>query len=320
MEQKIRNYHDYLNLDNILNSQTLASSTMGANIHDEMLFMITHQTYELWFKQILHELNYLLTHFFQAIDQQDLLSIHQRLQRIMIIQKLLLQQFSVINTMDVIDFIDFRQLLTPASGMQSVQFKLLEISLGRKNITINPQNFTAQQLAQLNQAKCSLSLYEGIEQWLNDFSLQHFSQDEFLNNYAKVIDTVITSSHSRAANIPWQLLFDKTCYEQAHKQLSWDAFVSGIYITSHQHQPTCHLPYLILQDCLEVDALFQAWRCEHLKLVLRMMGQQHGTGGTTGAEYLAKQLENSPIFAEFYAFVQFIVPTVYHQKIFTNQA
>ena len=129
-------YSDYLQLEKILGAQELESSKVGSPAHDEMLFIITHQAYELWFKQIVFELESVIDVFDdpQVEDKKMATAIH-RLERIKQIQKVLIQQIDVIETMTPLDFLEFRDLLTPASGFQSIQFKQIEIMLGikRKN-------------------------------------------------------------------------------------------------------------------------------------------------------------------------------------------
>lgn len=122
-------YADYLQLDKILNAQSLRSAEYGKPAHDEMLFIIVHQTFELWFKQILHELDSVRAMFrAERIDEKNIGVAVSRLLRITEIQKVMISQFQILETMTPLDFLEFRDLLSPASGFQSVQFRLLEIN------------------------------------------------------------------------------------------------------------------------------------------------------------------------------------------------
>ena len=126
-----QNYHDYLKLDSLLKAQELLSDNAGKYAHDEMLFIIIHQVYELWFKQIIFEVDSIL----EALDRENIDESHvgivvSRLERIIEIQHLLIDQIKVLETMTPMDFLDFRDLLTPASGFQSVQFRLIENKIG----------------------------------------------------------------------------------------------------------------------------------------------------------------------------------------------
>ena len=117
-------YQEYLNLKKILNSQHLISKDYGNPAHDEMLFIIIHQIYELWFKQILFELDSVIEIFSKdEIQESHIGTSVSRLDRIIEIQKILIDQIHVLETMTPMDFLDFRDFLIPASGFQSVQFR-----------------------------------------------------------------------------------------------------------------------------------------------------------------------------------------------------
>ena len=124
-------YGTYLKLDQLLSAQQPASAAAGKPAHDEMLFITVHQVYELWFKQILHELSRIESDFSKnPVDDRVLGRIAHGLIRIHAILKLLVHQLDVMETMTPLDFLDFRDFLFPASGFQSVQFRLIEIRLG----------------------------------------------------------------------------------------------------------------------------------------------------------------------------------------------
>src|SRR6476660_1708329 len=127
-------YRDYLQLEKILDAQHPESFKDGNEpAHDEMLFIIIHQAYELWFKQILFEIDFVLKVFKKpAIDDnsEDLNLVRHRLNRVNKILQLLNLQVGILDTMTPLDFLEFRNLLTPASGFQSLQFRLLEARLG----------------------------------------------------------------------------------------------------------------------------------------------------------------------------------------------
>ncbi|TNN70819.1 Tryptophan 2,3-dioxygenase A [Liparis tanakae] len=125
-------YGDYLQLEKILSAQTLQSELKADKIHDEHLFIVTHQAFELWFKQILFELDS-VRHIFisgHVRDERYMLKVNNRIHRIVRIFNLLVEQFAVLETMTALDFFDFREYLAPASGFQSLQFRLLENKIG----------------------------------------------------------------------------------------------------------------------------------------------------------------------------------------------
>ncbi len=124
-------YQDYLCLEQITNAQKPKSSEYGNPIHDEMLFIVVHQVYELWFKQLLTEIDSLLKVFSQkTVNESDLATCVSRLDRVIQIQDILLRQIPVLETMTPMDFLEFRDFLFPSSGFQSFQNRLIENKLG----------------------------------------------------------------------------------------------------------------------------------------------------------------------------------------------
>src|ERR1700761_4619950 len=142
-------YSDYLELDRILNAQHPESDRTGQPAHDEMLFIIIHQTYELWFKQLLFETDSVIDLLRQPSlndNSPQLQTIVHRLSRCVTILKVLVHQIDIMETMTPMDFLDFRDMLRPASGFQSWQFKLLEARLGLKYENRHAQEYYLSQL------------------------------------------------------------------------------------------------------------------------------------------------------------------------------
>src|SRR3954465_14892526 len=164
-------YTDYLQLDKILDAQHPESfKKENEAAHDEMLFIIIHQAYELWFKQILFELDYVLKVFDKQVindNSEDLNLVLHRLRRIIRIFELLNQQVSILDTMTPLDFLEFRNLLTPSSGFQSAQFRLIEATLGLQMQSRHQSGyykrtgeggFTQQDYARINEREASQNL------------------------------------------------------------------------------------------------------------------------------------------------------------------
>src|ERR1051326_7323833 len=144
-------YHDYLQLDKILNAQQPESVKHHSSAHDEMLFIIIHQTYELWFKQLHYEVDSIwkIMHKPSLKDNSpELQTVVHRLNRMGVILRVLVHQIDVLETMTPMDFLDFRDMLRPASGFQSWQFKLLEAKLGLKFEHRHGQEYYTSQLRQ----------------------------------------------------------------------------------------------------------------------------------------------------------------------------
>src|SRR2546429_2477307 len=177
-------YGTYLAVDKLLALQAPLSLIEGKlHAHDEMLFIIVHQTYELWFKQILHELDRIQTDFGGDVVEAEYLGrIVHGLERISEILKLLIQQLEVLETMTPLDFLDFRDFLIPASGFQSAQFRLIEIRLGlaramRSDYAGKPFDDTLSEAdrARITDAKRAPKLVDQLDRWLSRTPFVHRS-------------------------------------------------------------------------------------------------------------------------------------------------
>jgi tryptophan 2,3-dioxygenase len=141
-------YQSYLALDKILNAQHLRSAEVAEEpAHEEMLFIIVHQSYEIWFKQIIHELESVIDMFDRHdVDEKNIGTSIARLNRVIVIFKLLVEHIPIMETMTPLDFLDFRKYLFPASGFQSFQFRKIENLLGlpeKERITYHGHHYAA---------------------------------------------------------------------------------------------------------------------------------------------------------------------------------
>src|SRR5437763_5729789 len=167
-------YHDYLQLDKILNAQFPESNKKNLTAHDEMLFIIIHQAYELWFKQLHHEvdsINIIMKKPAMNDNSPELQTVVHRLNRITTILRVLVQQVDIMETMTPMDFLDFRDLLRPASGFQSWQFKELEAKLGLKFEYRHGKEYYTSQLRQehidvIKKAESEHSFLQLVNDWL----------------------------------------------------------------------------------------------------------------------------------------------------------
>ncbi|MBE2280231.1 MAG: tryptophan 2,3-dioxygenase [Ignavibacteriaceae bacterium] len=175
-------YADYLELDKILTAQHPKSASLLTNpSHDETLFIIVHQAFELWFLQIIHELKSVIDILAKAgIDDNsdEMGKIVQRLDRVVRIIKLMNSQFEILETMQPLDFLEFRGLINPSSGFQSKQFRLIEAMLGLqinnrhmpehyKNTGTHHGGFSQEDYDEISEAENSLTLLQGLKKWLN---------------------------------------------------------------------------------------------------------------------------------------------------------
>jgi tryptophan 2,3-dioxygenase len=244
-------YEKYLKTSELLGLQGVLSQPTE---HDELLFIVIHQVYELWFKQIIHETALAVT----CLEQNHLMRFLHTLKRITTIQKVLIQQIDVLETMPPDDFHRFRNHLNPASGFQSFQFRYLEFKLGMKN------------LGYLKFFEHDPKLKEKLNEALEGPTLY----DHFLRMMKK-----------KGYNIPAEVLnrdFSKP-YE-LNKSLT--AVFREIYSKPYENSEI----YLSLESMLDVDENFLLWRQRHVNMVERIIGGMIGTGGSSGADYLRKTL------------------------------
>ncbi|QOL27151.1 tryptophan 2,3-dioxygenase [Thalassotalea sp. LPB0316] len=333
-------YGDYLKLDQFLDAQKPVSGKYGEQAHDETLFIIVHQAYELWFKQILHELSSVIDIFKQKhVAEQDLTTVVHRLKRVVKIQHLINDQIDIIETMTPQDFLDFRNYLVPASGFQSIQFKVLEISLGLKSkqrIDFDKQSFynrlTDEHRKFLEELEGQASLFEVVEQWLERLPFLNFGEFNFWQNYQdatqamldeekQIIETnaILTELEKRHqlkehenTRANFNALLDAKRYQEAQAngrvRLSQQATLSALFISMYREQPLMNLPFQFLTLLTEIDEALTLWRYKHMMMVQRMLGTKIGTGGSSGHDYLRRTTENNRVFTDFYNLATFLLP------------
>jgi tryptophan 2,3-dioxygenase len=333
------NYSDYLKLDELLSCQDLISEKYGRPAHDETLFIIIHQTYELWFKQIMHELDDVLRMFKEEIvDEKNIGIAVLRCNRIIEIQKLLIDQIRILETMTPLDFLEFRNLLTPASGFQSIQFRMIEIKLGLRRdqrFKYGNQEYYDSYLNddrdKLQQAEKELSLFEAVEKWLERTPFIEYEDYNFLKQYQnavwklmgdeenKVISDPNLSEESRAMRLKmirdnsqhFRSIFEEKEHQKRvrnkERRFSHRAMLPALFIHLYRHQPILHLPYKFLASLLDIDELFTTWRYRHSLMVLRMIGKRIGTGGSSGYEYLRTTADRHKIFSDLFDLSTFLI-------------
>ncbi len=333
-------YSSYLQLDKILSSQQRKSEEYGAPAHDETLFIIIHQTYELWFKQILHELDSVMTMFKEDyVDEKNIGIAVSRLHRGSEILKVLIDQIRILETMAPQDFLDFRNFLTPASGFQSFQFRVLEIKLGLKTgerVKFSQQAYHShyspeRQSALLNLEK-ELSLFDLLQTWLERTPFLERKGFNFPEAYRKAVDKMLSEEKTIISETPaisetekkerlklmnaTEKHFASICEADIHNQLvaegrrrlSYTATLAALFINLYRDQPILHLPYRLLSEILDIDELLSAWRYRHALMTLRMIGRKTGTGGSAGYGYLKSTAESHRVFADLFNISTFLIP------------
>lgn len=320
MEQKPVYYGAYLQLDKIIDAQAPESSREGKDTaHDEMLFIIIHQAYELWFKQILYEVNSVTSIMGMPSlndNSPELQTVVHRLQRTVTILKVLVQQIDILETMTPMDFLDFRDMLRPASGFQSWQFKIIEARLGLKFDERHGQAYYVSQLKEkeireIKNAESSPSLLNLVNAWLERMP---FAEDEkywqnedgksFWNAYEKVYGDSL-SDIEQSNSIAFQNIF--WAAHNADRALSPKAARSALFIMLYHGYPMLELPFQLLDTLLEIDNQLGNWRYRHINMVRRMIGTRIGTGGSTGAGYLQGAMDKHYIFKEISQLNSFLI-------------
>lgn len=335
-------YGSYLRVPELLSIQSPKSVEAGQEAHDELLFIIVHQAHELWFKQILHELKAVSKVFSAAkTDEKTLGAAVSRLTRITEIQKVLIDHLRILETMTPLDFLEFRDLVSPASGFQSVQFRILESSLGVKRdhpLLANPnspfvKSLTNEELNQMKAAESQPSLFELIQSWLertpfletsDGFTFwqeyqsslrEHLNRDRtFIETHPLLTDAEKQQQRGEVEKTEsyFQALFDQKMHaslvEQGARRLSLRATHAALFINLYREEPILQLPFRILTLLVDMDELLQQWRAQHAIMVHRMIGIRVGTGGSLGYGYLRSTLDKTKVFADLFNLSTFLLP------------
>lgn len=298
-------YHDYLQLDKILNAQLPESTRQNIPAHDEMLFIIIHQAYELWFKQLHHETDSVLGILGKPSlndNSPELQTVVHRLDRCVSILKVLVQQVDIMETMTPMDFLDFRDLLRPASGFQSWQFKELEAKLGLKFEHRHGKEYYTSQLREehiriIRQAESGNSVLQLVNNWLERMPfLQAGADEKFWHHYKQVYTGGLADAEKENA-----VVFDNKFGNREpdnERALSPAASRAALFIMLYRGYPLLQLPFRLLNALLEIDEQLSSWRYRHMNMVHRMIGSRIGTGGSTGKDYLKAAADKHYIFRE----------------------
>jgi len=251
-------YGTYLKLDELLALQQPKSDPVE---HDELLFIIIHQVFELWFNEVLHELDELVEHL---NEDRPALSGHQ-LKRVLTIQKTLVSQIDILETMTPLEFASFRSFLANSSGFQSAQFRELEFLLGLKAV-------------------------EHLDRFADN-------QREFDNltrryNQPSLWDAFIGYVSRQGYDIP-QDFFDRPVTDAATEHAGVQAALTEIYRNDPGLSRLC-------EALTDLDEGLQEWRYRHVMMVQRTIGAKMGTGGSSGVDYLRSTLFR-PAFPDLWA-------------------
>jgi tryptophan 2,3-dioxygenase len=245
-------YNKYLRIQDLICLQDCLSDPAH---HDELLFITIHQTYELWFKQILHEIDAAI----RQMDEDQAARATRSLHRIVEIEKILVNQIHILETMTPISFLGFRDELNPASGFQSMQFREIEFSSGCKDETV-----------------------------LNEFRNDEFALQRLRARFdaPSLGDAFYALLRRRGLDAP----AGEAGLDAAEKQARYGKRTRAVLeILTHFEER--YEEFQLAENLIEHDEYFSLWRSHHILMVERMVGTKRGTGGSEGVVYLRTTLK-----------------------------
>lgn len=245
-------YNKYLRVQDLINLQDCLSTPAH---HDELLFITVHQAYELWFKQVLHELDAAMV----LMEEDHIPSATRAIRRVVEIEKLLVNQIHILEGMTPISFLAFRDQLNPASGFQSMQFREIEFSSGLKDKNI-----------------------------LREFSTDEFASERLQARMSRpsLADCFYRVLQRRGLNAP---LTAADADSSQQKKAYGERTRAVLEVLTHFEER--YEEFQLSEALLEHDEYFALWRSHHIKMVERMVGAKRGTGGSEGIGYLKTTLD-----------------------------
>jgi tryptophan 2,3-dioxygenase len=307
------------------------------------LFIIIHQTYELWFKQVLHEVSSVIDVFEHPPVADHMMGvIANRLERVVEILKILVQQFTVLETMYPTAFLEFREFLVPASGFQSRQFRVLENRLGLRTElrleyqrTVYKDFFHEDDRAALETSEQQASLFDVIERWLERTPFLVHANFAWWTAYRTAVEAELKRQRAEIENNPFfaakdresnlqsllvteksfATLFDEAAYTEqvlqnrVSRNFSYRAMQAALLISLYKDEPIFQMPHKLLTLLVDVDAQLANWRFRHAAMVQRMIGVKIGTGGSSGYHYLrTTQTDRYKVFVDLYHISTYLLP------------
>jgi len=351
MKKNWDQYSEYLHLDKILGAQHRRSIILpddndtacnAASSHDEMLFIVFHQVYELWFKQILFEMDDIQSRFsHKIINDRDLGPVIGQLGRIVLILRNIVAQMYILETMNPQSFVDFRDKLETASGFQSWQFRLVEIRLGLRRedrLKFNYNDYDMQMndthRGFFKQAETTPTLHDQLDGWLSrtPFIEDQDARYSFWEDYQKAVHHMFDVRLNELRESPLntadkdkeeamitkgRLKFDAILNPDAHAEmqkngqwhLSLKALQSALFIHIYRDEPVLQMPFRMMSYLMDIDSLLAKWRYAHALMVQRMVGFSMGSGGSSGYGYLMQTLEKHRIFSDLFTLSSYLIPS-----------
>ena len=244
-------------------------------------------------------------------------SVH-RLKRVCTLLEVAVMQMGILETMTPLDFLDFRDLLRPASGFQSIQFKMIEATLGLKYDQRHGKAYYLSQLSQadidrVKEAESQESLLTLLNRWLErmpfvkNADYWENSNGVFWKNYREAYQASLREGEHQNMVLFDSLFTNAENYPEG-RSFSADASRNALFIMLYRDHPLLQLPYTLLSSLLEIDQQLSMWRHRHIHMVQRTIGTRVGTGGSTGAAYLQGAADSHYIFKEMAELTSFLLP------------
>jgi tryptophan 2,3-dioxygenase len=289
---------------------------------------------------VLHELDAVLAIMgADSVDEKDVGRALHYLERVIRIQGVLVDQIDVLETMTPLDFLDFRNLLTPSSGFQSAQFRQLENRLGlrrtqrlRYNEADYEDSLDAPDRAAVGAAEGAPSLFDVVEAWLARMPFVALDTFDFWREYRANVGRMLDedratiegkaqlSDAARRAQLDelertretFESAFGRAKYEAlraaGQRRLSYEAFLGALMIMLYRDEPILHNPFRLLTALVTIDENLSLWRYRHALMVHRMIGSKIGTGGSSGQDYLRRTVESHRVFLDFFNLTTYLIP------------
>ncbi|HEY0041850.1 MAG TPA: tryptophan 2,3-dioxygenase family protein, partial [Flavisolibacter sp.] len=249
-------------------------------------------------------------------NSPELQTVVHRLNRMVVILRVLVHQIDILETMTPMDFLDFRDMLRPASGFQSWQFKLLEAKLGLKFEYRHGKEYYTAQLRQehtdvIKKAEEEHSFLHLVNDWLERMPFfdreelwKDFSHQDFWSAYKAAYSNSLAEAEKNNIDA-----FDEVFFQQRESLYTFSAKANraALFIMLYRGYPLLQLPFQLLNNLLDIDEQLSTWRHRHMNMVHRMIGTRIGTGGSSGKDYLKSAADKHYIFKEIAQLTSFLI-------------
>lgn len=343
--KKLPYYSDYLEVEKLITLGNLRTDE-----HDEMLFLTIHQAYEIWFKQIIFELRSVVDLFIDTktkkprrIDDNsgEMVRIVSRLSRIVEIWKVLVAQVDILETMTPMDFLQFRKSLSPASGFQSRQFRVIEALMGLtpqvrykstesvdkgagsdyyKKVGEAAGGFNQEDRKEIDAMESTASLRHGVIAWLNrfaeSFGFQEKKYNDMWQSYLAEYKASLPEQDQELLSLQFTKYFIQGDMNGKDEQNEFTVAArrTALIISLLRDYPVLRAPFQVIMRLIDIDEYMAIWRFRHLNMAVRMIGKRSGTGGHSST-YLEGAVRDNRVFPELLELPTYMLDTSSVEKV-----